>query len=183
MKKLVFALATGLLLLGCQKDDGLTSASRNVVSENSSIAFEDLLMLISLKTAGGDYLVVESVDSINVFINNGHWAKISSSPFDTTNVDKFALGNRTLTDDKLNYLVLADQDIREPDFTEAGEYAQFLNASYDLDAGEYVCFIESFQVTFNDNTTQTYYPLLYQTFKVETNTRSAFVGEIELNID
>tara|TARA_R110002094_G_scaffold144550_3_gene134218 strand:- start:749 stop:985 length:237 start_codon:yes stop_codon:yes gene_type:complete len=78
---------------------------------------------------------------------------------------------------------VADQDIVEPDFITAGEFAQYLNAAYRLDPGEYACLIESFQLRFNDSTSKTYYPYEYTTFKVEQNLRSAYVGEITLKID
>ena len=92
-------------------------------------------------------------------------------------------GNRYLTSNKLNYLVVADQNIEQPDYSTAGDYATYLNASYRLKPGEYVCLIESFEVTFNDQSVKKYYPYQYVNFTVEENKRSAFVGEIELKIN
>ena len=169
--------------MSCQKDGSLNSADRNVVSEEESTQFEELLILVSIKTTDSTYLVVESIDSVNIFVNDFYWANVSSDPINTANVDKFTVGNMTVTTDKLNYLIVAEQEIEDPDFTVAGDFAEYLNSFYDLDAGEYACFIESFQVTFNDNSTKKYYPLTYEIFKVEENTRSAFVGEFEIKID
>lgn len=182
MKKTIYFLLIGLFLWSCSKDDSLSSADRNVITEDESIPFEELLIMINLKTTDDSYLVVKSIDSVSIYINNNYWTKINSQTLDISKVEKSVVGNKYETSDKINYLVIANQDIKEPDFTTAGDFAQYLNAGYELKPGEYACLIESFQVTFNDNTTKTYYPFEYKTFKVEQNSRSAFVGEIELKI-
>lgn len=183
MKRLIYYLLIGLLVGSCEKDDSLSSADRNVVSEDGSIPFEEILILVNIKTTDSTYLVVKSVDSVSVYINNYYWTQINSQTLDTSKVDKQLVGNKYITDNKINYLIIAKQYIEQPDYNTAGEFAQYLNAAYELKPGEYVCLIESFQVTFNDNSTKTYYPFEYTTFKVEQNLRSAFVGEIEIKID
>lgn len=182
MKKTIYLMLIALLLLNCSKGDYLSSADRNVVSEDGSIPFEELLILINLKTTDSTYLAVQSIDSVSIFINNKYWTKINSEPIDLSKVEKTVVGNQYETDYKINYLVIANQDIEEPDYTTAGEFAQYLNSAYELAPGEYACLIESFQVTFNDQTTKKYYPFEYRTFTVGQNLRSAFVGEIELKI-
>ena len=183
MKTIICFFIMGLLLVGCENDDTLSSADRNVVSEDSSISFEELSILINIKTTDSTYLVVESIDSVSLYINSFYWAKINSQPLDTSKVDKRLVGNKYVTDKKISYLMIANQDIEQPDFRTAGEFAQYLNSVYELSPGEYVCLIESFQVTFNDGSTKVYYPFEYATFKVEQNSRSAFAGEIEIKID
>jgi hypothetical protein len=183
MKRLIYFLLIGLLVISCEKDDSLSSADRNVVSEDGSIPFEELLILINVKTTDGTYLVVKSIDSVSIYINNYYWTKINSQTLDTSKIDKQTVGNKYLTENKINYLVIANQDIEQPDYNTAGEFALYLNAAYELKPGEYACLIESFQITFNDNSIKTYYPFDYKTFKVEKNKRSAFVGEIEIKID
>jgi hypothetical protein len=182
MKRLIYYLLIGMLIVSCEKNDSLSSADRNVVSDGS-IPFEELLLLINVKTTDSTYLVVKSIDSISIYINNYYWSNINSESLDTSKVEKFLVGNNYQTDKKVNYLVVANQDIEQPDYNTAGEYAQYLNASYVLKPGEYTCLIESFQVTFNDNSIKKYYPFEYTTFKVEQNSRSAFAGEIGLKID
>tara|TARA_R110002124_G_scaffold52399_1_gene150903 strand:+ start:426 stop:953 length:528 start_codon:yes stop_codon:yes gene_type:complete len=174
---------TSLLLLACGKDDSLNSADRNTVSDDGSIPFEELILLLNIKTSDSSYLVVQSIDSVNIYINDFYWTKKNSEPVDTTKIDKQTIGNQYISGKKINYLIVADQDIVEPDFITAGEFAQYLNAAYRLDPGEYACLIESFQLRFNDSTSKTYYPYEYTTFKVEQNLRSAYVGEITLKID
>ncbi len=183
MKKLLYLFSCiGLLLSSCE-EDRLSSADRNVVSDDGSIPFEELLLFVNVKTTDSTYLVVQSIDSVSIYINEFYWTKINSVSLDTAKVLKQVDGNKFLSKNKVNYLIIANQDIEQPDFDIAGDFAQYLNAAYELKPGEYACLIESFQVTFNDSTSKTYYPLEYTTFKVEQNTRSAFVGEIELKID
>lgn len=183
MKELIYFLLIGLLLVSCDIDDSLSSADRNVVSEDGVIPFEELLILVNIKTTDSTYLVVKSVDSVSIFINDFYWTKINSQPLDTSKVDKQPVGNKYLSDNKINYLIIANQDIEQPDYNTAGEFAQYLNSAYELKPGEYACLVESFQITFNDNSIKTYYPYEYKIFKVEQNLRSAFVGEIEIRID
>ncbi|MFY8108840.1 MAG: hypothetical protein ACOVO9_07605 [Bacteroidia bacterium] len=183
MKKLIYILLLGLFIISCKKSDTLSSAERNVVSNSSSNPFKELLILINIKTSDSSYLVVKSIDSVNIFINNYYWTKINTEILDTSKVDKILIGNKYQTKNKINYLIIANQDIKQPEYTTAGDFAKYLNATYELKPGEYVCFIESFQLTFNDNTTKKYYPLKYTTFKVIENSRSAYVGEIEIKID
>lgn len=183
MQRFIYFLIVGAILIGCDQDDSFRAVERNVVSEDEAIIpFEELLILLNLKTTDSTYLVVESVDSVTIYINNYYWTQTSSEPVDTTKIDKSIEGNRFHAEKKLNYLVIADESIEQPEFSTAGEIAQFLNSAFDLKPGEYVVLIESFQVTFNDGTVKKYYPFEYRTFKVEKNSRSAFVGEIELTV-
>lgn len=184
MKRLIYALLLGVFFISCSSDEPLTSAYRNVVSGDASIVpFEELLMLIHVKTTDSTYLVVNSIDSVNILINNNYWAKINSQAVDISKIEKQEVDNRYQTVKKINYLVIAAQDIAQPHYTTAGEFSEYLNAIHELKPGEYACFIESFQVSFNDNTSKTYYPFEYKIFNVVQNSKSAFVGEIEIKID
>ena len=184
MKKLIYILILTALFMACNTDeDPLSIAERNTVSEDGYIPFEELLVLLNVKTSDSTYLVIKSIDSVNIYINGYFWAKLNSQSIDTANINKYSNGNKFQTNNKLNYLIIADQDIeQQPDYSTAGDFAKYLNSAYVLKPGEYACLIESFQVTFNDNTTQKYYPYEYKTFKVEKDLRSASVGEIELKI-
>lgn len=183
MKRIIYFLMVPLLLFsGCDKnsDDSMSSASRNTVVQDGSIPFEELLLLVSVKATDTSYLVVESIDSVCLYVNDLYWSTSGSRTLDIAKIAKIEVDNTYQTADKVHYLIIADQEIEEPDFSTAGDFARYLNALYELKPGEYACFIESFQITFNDKTTKKYYPFEYVTFKVEQNTKSAFVGEIEL---
>jgi hypothetical protein len=177
-------MAGVICLFGCTKEsDYQNTAERNVVSDETSISFKEMLMLISVKATDSTFLVVESIDSVTLFVNNQFWSKSSSQSVDIDNVDKLANGNRYETVNKLNYLLIADQTVETSNFTTAGDFAKYMNSFFELKPGEYACLIESFQVRFNDNTVKKYYPLEYRIFKVEANTERSFLGEIELKID
>lgn len=169
--------------MSCTKEDSLNSAEKNVVSDETSVLFEELLMLVNIKASDSSYLVVKSVDSIKIFINNKYWAKVNSVALDTAKVAKYAVGNKFESNSKISYLVMSTQDVTEPEYSTAGEFANYLNASYNLKPGEYACLIESFQVTLNDHTIKKYYPFKYIGFKVEESSKSAMVSEFDLNID
>ena len=182
MKKLLFFLFIGVLFIGCDNDSDY-DGSQYVVSDEESILFEEISFLINVKTVNNGYLVVKSIDSINLYVNSFYWAKPNSNSLDISKVNKIEVGNKYETTNKLNYLVVASRDILKVDYSTAGDYAKYLNDYYELKPGEYACLIESFQVTLNDNTVKKYYPLEYRAFKVEENSRNAFIGEIELKID
>jgi hypothetical protein len=183
MKKLIYILLLGMLSISCKKSETLSSAERNTVTNTATNPFKELLILINVKTNDSSYLVVKSIDSVNIFINNYYWTKINTETLDTSKVNKTLVGIKYQSPNKINYLIIANQDIKQAEYTTAGDFAKYLNASYELKPGEYVCLIESFQLTFNDNSTKKYYPLKYTTFKVIENSRSAYVGEIEIKID
>ncbi len=77
------------LLSACETDDYSSPAEPNVVSSTSKIDFEELLILINIKTSAEHYQVVKQIDSVNIYINRQHWAKVSSLPLDTANIKKF----------------------------------------------------------------------------------------------
>lgn len=167
--------------MGCGKDNSF-DGRRAVVSDSEKIPFEELLLLINLKTSDSSYLVIPSIDSVNLFVNNFYWSTKNSVVLDTSNIEKYALNNMFHTSNKLNYLVLAKKADLQTNFNTAGEYAHYLNSLYQLKPSEYACLINSFQILLNDNTIKTYHPITYKTFKVEGNSYSAFVSEIEIKL-
>jgi hypothetical protein len=185
MKKIVYLICGIIFLLGCSKEDNdLNTAERNVISDETTVSFKEVLMLINLKTTDSTFLVVKSIDSVTIFINNEFWSKSSTQSVDINKIDKSVNGNKYETNNKLNYLLIAGQTAtEEPNYTTAGDFARYLNEFFEIKPGQYACLIESFQVTFNDNTVKKYYPFEYRIFKVEANTESCFLGEIELKIN
>lgn len=182
MKKIFFIALLISSLWSCRKEDSSYDSTKNVVSKTQTIAFEELLLLINLKTSDTSYLVVPNIDSVSLFVNEHHWSTKNSVTIDTSNIEKFISNNRYNTRNKLNYLILAKKSNVNTNFTTAGEYAQYLNSLLELKPGEYACLINSFQIRSIDNSIQTYYPLSYKVFKVEENNYSAFVGEIEIKL-
>jgi hypothetical protein len=180
--KLLFTIVViSLALSSCDK--GYSVAERNVFSEDGSVQLEEIFLLMNVKTSDSTWLVTESIDSITLYVNSSYWAMVSSESVNVAGIPSHEVGNMNVSESKLEYLVLAEQDLEEPEYLTAGDFAQFLNSYYVLQPGEYACLIESFVVTYNDNTREKIYPLQYTTFNVEEGNRSVFVGEFEINIE
>lgn len=180
MKKLHLFCIAVLVLTGCATD-GIRD---NVINENgNSASFEEVLMLIQVKTPAGQFLVAESLDSVQVFVNGSFWSVSQSEPIDTTRILKTQVGNIFQTQQAVTYLVSAKKSEEEiPDFNTAGEVAQYLNGIYEVAPGQYVCLIESFQVSGIDGNVESFYPLTYAAFNVQENRQSAFVGTITIQL-
>ena len=182
MKKAFYFILIIILFGSCRKEDSEYDSTKNVVSNSQTINFEELILLISLKTSDTSYLVVPNIDSVNLYVNDYYWSTKNSVTLDTANIEKYMFNNMYNTSNRLNYLVLAKKGNVNSNFTTAGEYAQYLNSLLQLKPGEYACLINSFQIRLIDNTIKTYYPLSYKIFKVQENNYSAFVGEIEIKL-
>ncbi|MCI5058410.1 MAG: hypothetical protein MRY83_20025 [Flavobacteriales bacterium] len=179
MKRLfIIGLMLCTLMFSCEREGQLGS----FVSEDENFNVDQVALLVNIKTSDSTYLVVRSIDSIKIKINNNFTTIISSEVLDTSIVPKFTDGNKFVSTQKINYLITAQQEDNLPDFNTAGDYANYLNSAYQLSPGEYVCFIEFIDLTFNDNSSQRFYPLQYQPFKIEDNASSAFIGEVEVKI-
>ena len=120
MKKLLIPILIFFTVLGCGKDNNF-DGRRAVVSDSEKIPFEELLLLINLKTSDSSYLVIPSIDSVNLFVNNFYWSTKNSVVLDTSNIEKYALNNMFHTSNKLNYLVLAKKADLQTNFNTAGE--------------------------------------------------------------
>ncbi len=183
MKKFFFgALLISLGIFGCESDDGYTDSPSNVVDYGNSTTFQEMFMLISIKTSDSTYLVTESIDSLNIYVNNQFWSCTNSSSIDTTHIVKTKGIDYYNSSNKINYLVVAKQNALISDFSTIGDYAKYLNDQITLKDGEYACLLESFQIKLNDGTSKTFAPYAYTIFTVEPDTYNAYLGEIELKI-
>lgn len=184
MKKLLLFFFIISLLYSCGTDDTGSFVDNNVVSNGNLNTLEELVLLFNIKTSDDKFLVTPTIDSVNVYINNIHWSITNSETVDISKIDKTLEGNMYVSPKKLSYLVLSRQNvIEEPDINTAGEVADYLNSLYELRAGEYACFIESFQLQFEDGTRQTYYPYVYKTFRLDESMVSIAVDEFEIEIN
>lgn len=182
MKRKLLAILTLFLLCACSKDSGLPEGSEAVVSNDSKVTFEQLVLLIQVKTSDSTWLVVNSLDSVSIYVNNTYWNKLNSVRIDTSRIEKISSGNSFLSTQKLNYLVLARQGVLIPALKTAGDFSTYLNSWYTIKPGDYACFIESFSVTLNNGDRRTFFPHKYIPFKIASESASAFVGEIELQV-
>ncbi len=175
-------ILTSVFLISCEVNSDENSYPSNVVDYDNSTSFEELFMLVSIKTSDSTYLVTKSIDSITIFVNNEFWSISNSSTIDTEDIVKTETSNYSYSNNKLNYLVVAKQQALTSDFSTIGDYAKYLNDQVTLNNGQYACLIASFQVTLNDGTRKKFAPYSYTIFTVESNTQNAYLGEIELKI-
>ena len=185
MKNITFwaIILLSINLVSCEDiDSDYSSSPSNVVDYDNAITFQEMFMLVSIKTSDSTYLVVESIDSLNIFVNNQFWAKTNSNTIDTEYIIKTDSNNYSYTKNKLNFLVVSKQQALLSDFSTIGDYAKYLNDQISLKEGQYACLIESFQVTFKDGTRKKFSPYAYTIFTVEPDTYNAYLGEIELKI-
>lgn len=180
------------LLLGCLPfaacDDGvdpIETAATRVVSSSSSTAFSEIIMLVNLFDEAGDPILVSRIDSLRLYVNGEYWSTVSSDsmdlrPFDTLSTGVFNTTDRVVS----HYVSSVEEELKGiNDFSTVGEFAVFLNESYDLAPGEYLCFIESIKVTDVNGVLRTYYPYAYQPFTVDEDKKSAYVGEIDITLE
>ena len=138
MKKIISLLLLTFMLFACSRqEDWNYDPSSDVLSDEEIINLEEIFFLLNVKISDSTYLVVQSIDSIRIFINNTLWTICSSESIDTTYINKKASGNTWYTEKKLNYLVVAHKNIQKPEFATAGDYADYLNAIHELKPGEY----------------------------------------------
>lgn len=182
MIKYFLLLFIAFSLFSCEKSDLADDVANSIVDDEASVRFENLLMLISLRAPDSNYIVVESIDSLRLYINNRFWSVSSSEILDTATVSKTDTGQWFETGTKLNYLFVAPQQQAEADLGTAGGVADYLNSKYELQTGEYVCMLESFCLKLNNGTMKRYYPYKYVVFELGANTKNTFVGEIEIEV-
>lgn len=184
MKQLLHIFIIMLLLSSCEKeDDFVSSAQRAVISDDESVSFESLTMLIHMKTADSTYLIVESLDSVSLYINNKKLKPINSHKIALDLVAKDTVANTFQSVNKMNYLLMSNQLFDEPEYTTAGDYARYLNDLFVLQPGQYMLLIESFRVTLADGSKKSFYPYEYRIIDIEKDKKSAYVGEIEIFVD
>jgi len=171
-----------ICLTSCENSDEGDSYPNNVVDYANSTTFQELFMLLNIKTSDSTYLVTQSIDSINIIVNNELWAISNSNTIDTQDIVKTDGPDYSYSKNKLNYLVVAKQQALISDFSTIGDYAAYLNNQISLSDGQYACLIQSFQITLNDGTQQKFAPYAYTIFSVEPDIKNAYLGEIELKI-
>jgi hypothetical protein len=182
MKYFYILLTGALLIVACSKDETRTTAEINTYTETKTIPFEELFLLMNISLSDSAYLLVQSVDSINLFVNGKYWSVVNSQPVDVSKIESYQMGDLLLSPAKINYLVLAKQDQQSVSYTMAGEFANYLNSLYELQPGDYACMIESYIVTLQDGSRKKMFTYHYKTFRVEENMHSAYAGEFCLSL-
>ncbi len=181
------SLIAGLLTTtGCEdSDDPVDIAQTRVVSDGSSSSFEEVILLVNLQDENGNPILVSHIDSITLFVNGEFWATVSTDTIDTSIFEQSESGDFLVTNRKVShYASSRQQNVDGVEFFQtAGEFALLLNESFDLDPGEYLCLVSSVKLRDKDGNLRTFHPYVYQSFTVDENQSSAYLGEIDITLN
>lgn len=187
MRKMCWLLVTASCLMSsCLSDPTERLTEGEIISgETDMNSYQSIVLSLNVKTADNAYLVVESLEDVELYINDTHWTTLSTQPINITDINKYEQDNMLLTNDKVNYVFVANQQLdKELEYTTTGDIIDYMNAIRTLDAGEYMFTVKSFKVTFTDNTTRTFYPEFQKVFTVGYDRKSSlYLGEVELKIN
>ena len=179
--KLRFSFTLLVLLLAsfaCNDDDP-NGPTRNIVGDGE-LALEELLIVINLKASDSTYWVPRSIDSVRIRINNMYWTEATAVSPDVRQLDTELVDGRLVASRKVGYFVSASQSEEPPAFETAKDYVDYLAGMFEAGPGEYLCYIDAFVATFENGTTQKFYPNQFKPFVVERDKRSVFVGEFDI---
>lgn len=180
--KIILIMTLSLLyLIGCKKAS-TESVDKNIVSETNTVKFREIVLLLSIKSTDTTYIVTDRIEQIQIKINDNIWGKFSSKIIDTTAIIKEIGNNYFESKTKTSYLIIAECTPDYGSFTTAGQYSSYLNSFLELEPGDYVCKIEELQLKGLNSQTATIKTSIFKNFTVLANTRSSFIGEIELKI-
>jgi len=174
----------------CSKDDGLSysySSEYTIYSASNQRILRELMFILKpymIHEGVKKYIVVSSIDNINVLINGQEWGKSSSLVVDVSNINKEVAENFYVRMEPVKYVTRAPFVLSTDEIlTTAGEYSELLSRYMSLQPGGYICQIEYIELTDNNGDIHRAYPLIAEYFEVKENIVSAYVGEFEILID
>ncbi|MDR1415990.1 MAG: hypothetical protein LBJ57_01065 [Prevotellaceae bacterium] len=193
MKKVatIAPLLALLLMLSCSKDDGYDTYSYNdptLYSSSGKVALSEIILFLKpyIVADNGEkkYLVADSLRNISVTINGKKQRPSASYALDTAHVsNKSDVGGYRVTTEPIAYPVQIKVMLHPEDLQTAGEYASLLNDYFVLTPGVYIFQIQSFDVSSAAGQQRTIHtPTLSFPLKVEENSSSANMGEIEVEV-
>ncbi len=166
-------------ILSCSDDN---PEPRNIVDNGSVINFEQIILLFNLQLEDSSYVYSSNIDSIRIFVNNELWSIAKSNDINISNFSLDTSNNYLIGDSKIDYLMIANQNIQKGSFSTVGDYADYLNQISLLKPGEYICLIESFRVKMANGETNKVYPYEYKYFNLEPQLSSLYLGEINITL-
>ena len=173
----------------CSDDDGLPysySSESTIYSTSNQRVLRELMFILKpymIHEGVKKYIVVSSIDSINILINGKEWGKSSSLTVDVSNINKVAVENFYVRTEPVKYVTRAPFVLSSETLTTAGDYSELLSRYMSLQPGGYICQIEYLELTDNNGDIHRYYPLIAEYFEVTQNIVSAYIGEFEILID
>ena len=178
-----------VVFTSCSEDGGLPysySSESTIYSTSNQHILRDLMFILKpymIHEGVKKYIVVSSIDSINILINGQEWGKSSSLAVDVSNINKTVMENFYVRTEPVKYVTKAPFVLSNEILSTAGDYSELLSRYMSLQPGGYICQIEYIELTDNNGDTHRYYPLIAEYFEVIENIVSAYVGEFEILID
>jgi len=173
----------------CSEDDGLPysySSESTIYSSSNKRILRELMFILKpymIHEGVKKYVVVSSIDNINILINGQAWGKSSSLAVDVSNINKEVLENFYVRSEPVKYVTKAPFVLSNEILDTAGDYSKLLSNYLSLQPGGYICQIEYIEFTDNNGDIHRYYPLIAEYFEVKENTVSAYIGEFEILIN
>ena len=170
-------------------DDGLPysySSESTIYSASNQRILRELMFILKpymMHEGVKKYIVVSSIDNINILINGQEWGKSSSLVVDVSNINKEVVENFYVRTEPVKYVTKAPFVLSNEILTTAGDYSELLSRYLSLQPGGYICQIEYLEFTDNKGDIHRYYPLIAEYFEVKENIVSAYIGEFEILID
>lgn len=191
-KTIVILLAfSSFLLQNCSDGEGLYSDptyynESTIYSANNNADFREILCIINLTSndgTGDKYVVSPQISELVFTVNDKPWGKFNSSIIDTSTVNYIQSGNLLLSNQSLNYPLVARFIPENDTLTMAGEYANLLLDFSVIEPGTYLCRLESLKFTDANSDTICVYPHLTIPFEVEEGAISTFLGTFNIPIN
>jgi len=189
MKEILFVLMMILLLIGCKKGDYSPYSYSNdstIYSDTKTTQFRELVLIIDPYVLIGDekkFIVTDTIKNVNIKISNKLWGIYDSFGIDTTIFVKNKTSNFFSTSTITKYPIIAPYMTSSDTLKTAGEYSDLLNNYLTLEPGNYICQIESFEIKQLDGSVKKVKPFIVVPIEVKENSRSALVGEFEVQIN
>lgn len=189
MRKLSFVFMIVLFIVGCKKEDYSPYSYSNestIYSDSKTTQFREFVIIIEPYIMLGNekkYIVTDTIKNINIKISNKLWGIYNSFGIDTSIFIKEKTTNFYLTNTITKYSIIAPYKTSNDTLKTAGEYSDLLNNYLTLEPGNYICQIESFDIKQIDGTIKKIKPFIVVPVEVKENTRSALVGEFEVQIN
>jgi len=188
MRNLFIAFMLILLMMGCSKSDFTPysySSDSTIYSDTKTTQLRELVIIIDpfiLIDNEKRYIVTDTIKNVIVRINNKLWGNFNSFAIDTSIFVKGKTTNFYSTNTVTKYSIIAPYTTSMDTLKTAGNYSDLLNNFLTLEPGAYICQIESFDMKQIDGTIKKIKPFIVVPVEVKENTKSALVGEFEVQI-
>ena len=187
LKHSFYCLVVIFTLVSCNKDDGnpYSYDQQTIYSDTETNPFREFVMLLKpyiLDNGVRKYIVEDSLFNVKVNINGQDWGEFASLKVDTSAYTIENLNGFRVTAREVKYPVIAPYALPEDTLHTAGQFAALINNFYVLKPGDYIAEVPFFRVKRSDGVTVAVKANIVEWVRIEENSRSAFIGEFEVEL-